>query len=333
MKFGCSLEMVNMRVNGPNFDMMLSKSYWVEMLKLISAAGFREIELPYNPYGSDGIAFNQGRSGMPVSESAVIEKYGSVSSFLEFLNEIGIEKVPSVHISANDTMVDLSTTGRGPEEFFDAFEKLVDEALEFLTKIGGKGLVVSPTPEIGLLAKFLGDATEVWEYEFLRKITNLLNNSAIKAANKGLQVSIKNEFWSLIRGNKIDDFLKDLDQEILYSPDLAHLAIAGVDPVTVLTKHQNRLAYVRFSDTDFEDEENNYKSINAELPINGSQLVYRDLGDGKVDIQACYKVLVNSHYDGWVFCESKKTFNVYRGLLKMRWFIDHVITKSRGISV
>lgn len=333
MKFGCSLEMINMRVNGPNFDMMLSKSYWVEVLKLISAAGFRGIELPYNPYSSDGIAFNQGRCGMPVSKSAVVEKYGSVTSFLEFLNEIGIEEVPSVHISANDTMVELSTTGRGPEHLFDAFEKLIEESMGFLKEISGKGLVISPTPEIGLLAKFLGNEIEDWQSDVIGKLVDIINHAGIKAASMGLQISVKNEFWSLVRGNRIDEFLEKLDKEILYSPDLAHLAIAGADPVAILSKHHKRLSNVRFSDTDFEDKENNYKSINAELPITGSQLVFRDLGDGKVDIPACYQVLLNTKYDGWVFCESKKTFNVYRGLLKLRWYIDHVITKSGRISI
>lgn len=55
MKFGCSLEMINMRTSRPNFIIKQSKFYWVEMFKLVAAAGFKGIELPYNPYNSDPI--------------------------------------------------------------------------------------------------------------------------------------------------------------------------------------------------------------------------------------------------------------------------------------
>ena len=329
MKFGCSLEMINMRISEPGFKNKLSKNYWVEVFKFVAAAGFKGIELPYNPFTTDGIAFNMGRSGMPISKYAVNTKYGSVNSFNELLNSIGIDQVTSVHINANDALIELLSNEHNPDDVFEKLEYAAEEAIEFLAEIGGKGLVISPTPEIGLLNYTMEKGNVDWESEFLLKTASLLNKIGETASKSGIQASIKNEFWSLVRGNQLESFMSELDsQYIHYSPDLAHLAIANVDAVETVNKYKERLSFVRFSDTNFEDIENNYEKTNAEIPIVGPQRVFCDLGDGKVDLLGVYKVLKDSGYDGWVICESKKTLNVYKALLKMSWYVDNVLIKS-----
>ncbi|MCL7749767.1 sugar phosphate isomerase/epimerase family protein [Halalkalibacter alkaliphilus] len=329
MKFGCSLEMINMRINEPGFKHKLSKSYWLEVFKYVSAVGFKGIELPYNPYSSDGIAFNMLRSGMPISKYAINTKYESITSFLELLNHSGIEEVTSVHVNANDSMLELLTSGQDPNKVFEKFEYAAEEAIEFLAEIGGKALILSPTPEIGLLDLTMGKGNSDWKPAFLSKTAQVLNKIGESAAQNGIQATIKNEFWSLVRGNEIDSLMEELDSRLVqYSPDLAHLEIAYADSVDTVTKYKDRLNFVHFSDTNFEDFENNYKKTNPELPIVGPQRVFCDLGDGKVNLPEVYKVLENSGYDGWVICESKKTLNVYRAFLKMRWYIDNVLIKS-----
>ena len=54
--------------------------------------------------------------------------------------------------------------------------------------------------------------------------------------------------------------------------------------------------------------------------------VFSDLGEGSVDLLGAVQVLKDNNYDGWVICEQKKTLDVYRGLLKMGWFVKHEIS-------
>lgn len=328
MKFGCSLEMINLRTSGPNFIYKQSKGYWVNLFKFVAAAGFKGVELPYNPFSSDPMAFEIGRCGVPISKLAVDAKYGSAKEFVEFLNEVGIEEVTGVHINANDVMLEIIASGQDMSNYFDLFEKMGMEAIDFLVSLGSKGLIVSPTPEIGWLEKMVdGDLTG----EFKTKTIEVLKKFVSIGKEKGIKVAFKNEYWSLMRGKEIANVLKQVEDSLL-SPDLAHLQITGDDPAMVVNAHANKneIAYLRFSDTDFTDEVCNYKKINAEIPVEGKQKVFCDLGDGNVNLLNVAKVLKDSNYDGWVICESKKTLDVYRALLKMRWFVDHEIVKKLG---
>ena len=329
MKFGCSLEMVNMRISEPGFKHKLSKSYWVELYQLIAAAGFKGIEMPYNPFMTDGIAFNMGRSGMPINRYSIKTKYGSVREFVELLRESGIEEITGVHVSANDAMIEVMSTFRQPYHLFGLIEQAVLEAVEFLAECGGRTQVLSPTPEIGLADRLFGGGDRGYAPGFLARIAELVNRLGEAAAASGIRLSVRNEFWSLTRGGEIDAFLHQLDsRHVGYSPDLAHLAIADADPVEIVRRHKGRLSAVRFSDTFFRDVERNFEKPNPEIPVVGPQRVFCDLGDGRVDIAGVYRVLKESGYDGWVICESKKTLNVYKALLKMRWSVDHGFAKA-----
>lgn len=327
MKFGCSLELVNMRTSGPNFIIKQSKFYWIELFKMISAVGFKGIELPYNPYSSEPIFFEIGRCGMPISTFAVNSKYGSIRSFFELLNDIGIEEVTSVHISANEILQEILASDGNVGRFFSMYQSLADEAMEFLIEIGGEGLVITPTPEIGLLSRHMGRGGGEWQQDFMSRTVNALNTIAGVAAEKNIRVAVKNEYWGLTRGASLNEFMGRLDRRICYSPDLAHIVIAGADPVETITGYKERLGFVRFSDTTFEDVEDNFKKIDPETPVKGKQKVYCDLGEGAVDIPGVYGLMRQSAYDGWVICESKMTLNVPRALLKMRWYIDHVLLR------
>lgn len=326
MKFGCSLEMINIRTSGPNFIIRQSKAYWAEMFKLVAAAGFKGVELPYNPFSSDPMAFEIGRCGVPISAFAVNSKYGSPKEFMEFLNSVGIEEITGVHINANDVMLEIIASGQNMSIYFELFEKMGMEAIDFLESLGSKGLIVSPTPEIGWLESYLeGDFKE----DFTDKTVELMKKLVAAAAKKGISVAVKNEYWSLMRGKAVANLLNQVEG-LQFSPDLAHIQITGDDPAMVVNAHKDQISYLRFSDTEFSDDVGNYKKINAEIPVEGKQKVFSDVGEGKIDLLAVAKILNENAYDGWVICESKKTLNVHRALLKMRWFIDHEIINRLG---
>ncbi len=330
MNFGCTLEMINMRTSGPNSMQMLSRSYWKQMFKMVSAAGFKGIEILYTPFNSEPIAFEIGRSGTPISTYAVETMYGSLSGFKQMLNEIGIDELTSVHIKAGDALMELVSAQQDTKIFFEKFEYMAREAIDFLVQMGGQCLVVSPTPDLGMIESYVEDGKQgPVKDAYLDRIIEVMNDLAVIAAENEIDIAINNEFYSLIHGPRVHDFLERVDQRIKYSPDLANLAIGGMDVIETIKRYKDRLAFVRFSDTDFKDEEHNFIKLNPEMPVAGAQKVYSDMGDGQIDLHAVYLTLNEIGYNGWVICDSKRTLNVYRALLKMRWHVDHVIKKQK----
>ena len=328
MKFGCSLEMINMRTSGPNFIIRQSKGYWMEMFKLVAAAGFKGIELPYNPYSSDPIAFEVGRCGMPISRSAVDAKYESPQAFMAMLKDFGIEEVTGVHINPNDIMLELLAREGHMNEYFPMLQTLADEAMEFLQALGARNLVLSISPEIGLLAENFGGGKDGWQPVFVAKTIEAINLIVGRARGKGIVLSLRNEFWGMGHGVHLQEIFAELDPAVQYSLDAAHLSIGGEDPVKTVQSFSGRLAQVRLNDSSFVDLEQNFRRINPEIPVMGSQRVFCDLGEGTVDVKNLCQSLRESGYDGWIICESRNTLNVHRALLKMRWFIDHELINA-----
>ncbi len=322
MKFGCSLEMVNMMVSGPNFIYKQSKSFWVEYFKCVSAVGFKGVELPFNPLNSDPMAFETGRCGIPLSAFAIKAKYGSPEEFLGFLNQIRIEEVASIHMNANDVMLELVAAQRPMDDYFPILEQVGMEAVEHAASLKASGIVISPSPEIGWLNANLG---ENYEEVFTAKTIEVLKKITAAAKEKGITVALRSEYWSLFRGPKLGELVNEVGCAMC--PDLAHLQIAGDPVIKVIEAHKGQIAFMHLTDTKFEDKFENYKKINAEIPVQGAQKVFSDLGEGIVDIPSSLKILKDSGYDGWVICEQRKTLEIYRGLLKMRWYVDDIMSK------
>jgi len=323
MKFGCSLETVAANGSGPNFMNRWGKPFWDEIYRMLSASGFKSMEIPYKPY-----SFNLGRSGAPMTAVALKTKYGSIKGFIEFLQGIGMDGVVSLYVNANDVILDLLDVGKDPSLFFPAFEDFIKEALDVISEMGGEALVISPTPEIGMIEKYIANDAEDWQESHSQKTIELLSKMAGLASERNIKLAVRNDFWSLFRGTRIDKLMENADPRIQYSLDLAHVTISKVDPVKLVQKYRGRLGFIRFNDTAFDDREGNFKKIGAEVPQTGQQRVFNDLGEGKVNVPAVYKALKESGYDGWILCESKNSLNVYRAFLKMRWFVDNILLKS-----
>ncbi len=323
MKFGCSLEMVNMLTSGPCAFTRQSKKFWMDYFTYVAAVGFHAIELPFNCFTSDAMAFETGRSGIPCNALAISAKYGSPDAFLQMLRGIGIDEVTSVHVSANDAMLELVATESSKEIYFDLLERLLSEALAHAVSLHASGLVVSPSPEMGWVDRYFSEDLEAFE----KKTEDALEQLVRNGREKGITVAVRNEFWSYFRGDKLHALLKQIP-ELSFTLDLAHSVIAGDDVEEWLTRYQGRIAYLHMTDTSFRDEAGNDKRINAELPASGSQKVFSDCGEGDVDLIGILQHLQKSGYDGWIICENRRTLDVYRGLLKLGWFVSQRLKKS-----
>ncbi len=325
MRIATSLETVELKSSGPSKLRLLSKGYWLEFFQWVAAAGFTAVELPYNAFVNDPLAFEIGRCGVPISLAAVNVKYGSPKGLRKMLADFGIADVTGVHVQAGDALAEIMATDGDTARYFGLLESAGREAIGFLADLGATDLVLSPTPARGLVERFFAGGRDGWEAGFLDLTAAVVNKLAREAKAKGVRVAVRDEFWSLLRGDARDAFLAKLDKDVLYSPDLSHLAIAGADPVAVMKKHKARLASVRFNDTKFTDAVGNWRTSHPEIPTQGAQRVFCDLGDGTVDLRGAYRALQDAKYDGWAVFDSRMTLDVPRALLRMRWRIDHSI--------
>lgn len=324
MKYGCSLEMVNMLTSGPEAFTRQSKKFWADYMKYVAAAGFTGVELPFNCFHTDAMAFETGRSGIPCSSTAIKEKYGGADNFLQFLEEAGIsDGVVDIHVSTQDAMLELLACGKPPEEYFTLAETLFREALDHAENLKAQTIVISPSPEKGWLKKVFGEDLS----EFELKTTGLLKAFAENAARRNIRSAVKDEFWSYFRLENRNILLKNIP-DLYYAPDPAHLYIQGEDLFLSIRENARRLACVRMNDTSFSDDFNNHERINAELPTEGPQKIYEDCGEGKTDLKGMIKELDGAGYDGWIICENRNTLNVYKGLLKLGWYVRFGLQKS-----
>ena len=147
MKYGISAETVSLMTSGPNFIIRQSKGFWTDFFKFIAAAGFRGVELPFNPFFSDPMAFETGRCGIPLSAEAIRAKYGSPEEFLDFLRYAGLEEVTSTHASANDALLELNAAARPAEDYYELLGGMLADAVTHARSLHCDTVVVSPTPE------------------------------------------------------------------------------------------------------------------------------------------------------------------------------------------
>ncbi len=150
-------------------------------------------------------------------------------------------------------------------------------AMEFLKGFGASHLVVfSPariTPP--------NDAA----FSAMCKCYNQLGELA---GQMGFRAGMHNHLGQMVQDAAEIDRLFALTRPNLfyYSPDVAHLALAGVDPVKSIEKYKDRLMLL------------DYKDVKRE----GAKWLDRicDMGDGEVDFQGCHRVLKSLGYKGWI---------------------------------
>lgn len=321
IKFGLSLDLVELDHQEPNRNQRESKYYWDELFSLIPAAGFTGIELPYQPKWDFG-----GRSGVPLSQYAIKTKYGSVKNFKAALKANGIEQIagvyfnPSLFISSNS------------DAYFGAFAHFAAEAVQFVAEADASILTLTPTPCIGLL-KYHFEKGSNWtavRTDFLKKTAELINRQAEIAAGCGITIALKNEYWSVIRETGREAFYELLDDRIRLNIDTAHSQIAGDSPVEQITAEADRIGSVHFTDTAFVDTNETWREVNPQYPSKAATQVFRDIGQGTVDLPAAYQALKAVEYGGWVICSCRQTRDAMRAMLRSRHQIDQMILQEKG---
>ncbi len=308
MRYAFSTEVVDLDNQAPNRNKRESRYFWDELNHLISAGGFSGIEIPYEPKWDFG-----GRSGIPRTLRSILVKFDSVAAYMEFLKDNGIESIDCVHMNPS-----LFCRGASPM-YFGAFGHFAQEAVEFAAQAGCGTVTISVTPpvyKIRSLADF--ESEEV----FLEKTKEVITALAGKAAEAGVQLCLKNEYWGLLRGEKILAFADSLGADVKLDADTANLYIAGVEPQQFVKEHLDRIGIVHLTDTSFTDTDNTWETALPEFPAGRTTKIYTDPGEGEVDLKAVINVLKEAGYDGTAVLDPKDSYDISRSILRVRYFLD-----------
>jgi len=315
MKPVASYGIVNADTSGPGAFLRAAKWYRDELTDMFSAAGFSSVMIPMVPNTE-----NVSRNGAPICTASIRTRFGSLSGYLDYLNDKDIENVECIGVSGQSMYNSLFETGLPIEKFYDGFYDYAMDAAQALKDLNGSTLLISPTPGKGFLnQEFAGDEGRISDFE--KEAAQCLNRIARECEKLDINVAFRNEYWTTMRGNGVDDFIKSLDKNVSYAPDPAHLYITGADYKEYFSKYAKQAKTVCFTDTKFIDEEKVYETISPEFPQSGaSQRIYWDLGFGNIDFDSLYETMKTNGFDGPVILESKYSLDIPKGILRMRTF-------------
>ena len=104
---------------------------------------------------------------------------------------------------------------------------------------------------------------------------------------------------------EVDRCMAETDPKLFgFSPDTAHLHLAGCDVVKTLERHKGRLVLLDYKDAKWTTPAEDYRQDNGKVHAKDSKsarffLSIYDLGDGEIDFPACQRILKSVNYKGW----------------------------------
>ncbi len=110
------------------------------------------------------------------------------------------------------------------------------------------------------------------------------------AGEMGFRAGLHNHLGQMVQNqDEVDRCMALTDpKKFWFSPDTAHLYLAGCDPAANLRKYESRLMMMDYKDAKRE-------SANVKF----ADEIY-DLGDGDIDFPACHRVLKSIGFKGWI---------------------------------
>jgi inosose dehydratase len=311
--FAISLDLVNRHYQEPNRNRYESRYFWEQLYPLIATAGFSAIEIPYEPVWQFG-----GRSGVPFNRYCVNTKYGDAAGYRAALAERGIARVSGITFDPN-----LFMRNANLDFFFGASGHFAGEALAHAAEMGADYFAISPSPYYGRALHYHPDL-EAQRDAFTARTVDLLTGLAAKAQDLGVALVLRNEYWSLFRGEAILPLLAALPDGVKLDVDTASLQIAGVAPADFIAANIARIGCVHLTDTAFTDDDETWKTANPEFPERRATQVFRDPGTGAVDLPGIAAQLATLGYTGPVTLSARQTRDPFRALLRTRALLNQL---------
>lgn len=308
-----SLDLINRHYQEPNRNRYESRYFWEELYTLIAASGFSTIEIPYEPVWQFG-----GRSGVPFNRYCVNTKYGDATQYRALLAASGISQVSGVTFDPN-----LFMRNANLDFYFGATGHFAKEAIGHAADLGARYFAISPSPFHGRIAHYHPDIENNLEAFTARTVT-LLTDLASTAAERGVDLVLRSEYWSLFRGERVLALADMLPETVKLDIDTANLFIAGIPAEAFIEAQIGRIGCVHLTDTDFVDTQAVWKSANPEFPSGRATQVFRDPGTGSVDLAGITALLDRLDYRGPVTCSARQTRDPFRALLRTRILLNQL---------
>ena len=158
-------------------------------------------------------------------------------------------------------------------------------AMNFLKDFGASHLVVFPPN------RKLGTNPAAFQ-----AMCESFNEIGAAARAMGFYAGLHNHMAEMVQNpDEIDRCMAMTDPNLFYfSPDTAHLHLAGCDVVKTLEKHKHRLMML-----DYKDAKRDVDTKPDTFDLNS----IFDLGDGEIDFPGCHGVLKSLAFAGWLIVD------------------------------
>jgi inosose dehydratase len=158
-------------------------------------------------------------------------------------------------------------------------------AMQFLKDFGANHLVVFPPSRSNLT----GEAS-------FKSMCESFNAIGAAAREMGFFAGLHNHMAEMVQNpDEIDKCMAMTDPKLFYfSPDTAHLHLAGCDVPKTLEKHKSRIMLADYKDA---------RRLPGTAPDSFDRESITDLGDGEIDFPACHRVLKSIGFKGWLIVD------------------------------
>jgi len=175
----------------------------------------------------------------------------------------------------------------------------IDGHAHWLAVVGAETLVLTAIPERSPEATNNAALSQAeWAH-----LLHLVGSVEHVCARHKLKLAVQPRFGSTIQGpEEIERLL--VGSEAGLCLDVAHLVIAGADPVDVIEEAAGRIHHVHVNDVDL-DLARRVRSHSLGYPEAVAQGLYRPIGEGGANIQRVIEALRSAKYGGWYTLEQE----------------------------
>ena len=175
----------------------------------------------------------------------------------------------------------------------------IDGHAHWLAALGAETLVLAAVPERGVVAP-TDSALSNAEWAHL---LHLVGSVEHVCARHHLKVAVQPRFASIIQGpREIERLLVGSEAGVCL--DIAHLVIAGADPVEVIELAAGRIRHVHLNDVDLELARRvRERSLDYREAV--SRNLYRPAGEGGAELKRAIEALREAKYRGWYTLEQE----------------------------
>lgn len=158
-------------------------------------------------------------------------------------------------------------------------------AMNFLKSFGANHLVVFPP-----------NRSSASQPNAFKNMCDCFNEIGRTAREMGFYAGIHNHMGAMVETpDEVDRCMAMTDPELFYfSPDTAHLYLAGCDVVKTLDKYKHRLMLADYKDA---------KRLPNTKPDAFDRESIFDLGDGEIDFPGCHRVLKSIKFKGYLIVD------------------------------